>query len=251
MEQAVLANRWTLTMGGYANARRFDDREVGDGTALERSAVLGAFQGVYTDPREPFVAWAQTVEESLQDGANFNALLSLTWRPVSMAEFLVMPAYTYNYGEPRYAGTGQSATDLVFGRLEAMSASVTLRASYTFVPTLTLQTYAQMFLATTHYFEFAHFATPAAGPRPVVHLSDLSPGAPPPVNPDGELGSLAVNVVLMWEYHLGSMLYLVYTRSQNPSIALDPLQVPRLDPAAPTAAPAADVFMVKLAYWIG
>jgi hypothetical protein len=157
----------------------------------------------------------------------------------STLELQVVPSYTYNFGEPRYAGTGQAPTDLVFGRLEAESASVTLRASYT------------LFLATGHYFDYAHFAAPAIGPRPIVRLSDLALGDPPGIIPDFERVSLAVNVVLRWEYHLGSTLYLLYVRSQNPNIALEPLQTPRLDPLAIRSAPATDVLMVKIAYWIG
>lgn len=251
MENAVLDSRWNLTLGGYASASHFDDREVGDGTALERASLLGAIQSVSTDPRRVFVLSAQATEEWLRNGANFSALLGVTWHPASRAELRITPTYTRNFGEPRYAGTGQAPTDLVFGRLHAESAGVTVRASYTFVPTLTLQSYAQLFLASGHYFDYAHFTAPAAGPRPVVNLADLVAGGPPAIRPDFEQASLAVNVVLAWEYHLGSTLYLLYARSQNPNVALNPSLAPRLDVNAVRTAPAADVIMLKIAYWIG
>ena len=146
---------------------------------------------------------------------------------------------------------GQLPADLVFGRLRAQSAGLTLRASYTFLPALTLQTYAQLFLATGHYADYTHFTTFAGGPRLVVHLSDLVPGAAPASSPDFERVSLAVNVVLRWEYYLGSTLYLLYIRSQNPNVALLPSQTPRFDPLVLGTAPAIDVIMLKLAYWIG
>jgi hypothetical protein len=251
MENVVLANRWSLALGGYATAQHFDDREVGDGTALERDMLFGSLQAASTDPRRPLVLSAQTSEEWLPDGGNVGAQLGILWRPASMVELQILPTYSRNFGEPRYAGTGQSSTDLVFGRLHAESLGVTLRAGYTFTPTLTLQAYAQLFLATGHYFDYAHFAAPSSGPRPVVRLSALVPGSAPPVNPDFEQGSLAVNVVLRWEYHPGSILYLLYTRSQNPDVALNPSQVPRFDPSVVRDAPASNVFMVKLSYWIG
>jgi hypothetical protein len=251
MENVVLASRWTLALGGYATAQHFDEREVGDGTALERDALFGSVQAVSTDPRLPFVFSAQGSEEVLADGNNFSAQVGVLWRPASMVELQILPTYTYNFGEPRYAGPGQSPTDLVFGRLYAQSAGATLRASYTFTPTLTLQTYAQLFLASGHYFDDAHFAAPSSGPRPIVRLSALVPGNPPPINPDFEQASLAVNVVLRWEYRLGSTLYLLYTRSQNPNVALDSSQIPILDPGVVRNIPASDVFMVKLVYWIG
>src|SRR4029077_14248419 len=152
----------------------------------------------------PFVLWAQAAEETLPDGVNWNAMLGVTWRPASMVELQILPTDTCNFGEPRYAGAASSPADLVFGRLHAESAGTTLRASYTFTPTLTLQTYAQLFLATGHYFDYAHFMAPPSGPRPVVLLSALVPGNAPAINPDFEQASLAVNVVFRWEYHLGS-----------------------------------------------
>lgn len=250
-ESVILENRWTLTLGGYATATRYDDREVGDGTALERAGMLASVQTIMSDTRRPLVVWAQATEESLADGGNFYGQAAMTWRPLSPLELQLSPLYTYNYGEPRYAGTGQSPTDLVFGRLHAESASLTLRASYTFGPTVFLQTYAQAFFASGHYFAYGHFSTPATGPRPIVHITDLVPGGAPAINPDFEQGSLAVNVVFFWEYLPGSALYLVYARAQNPSVALEPFQGPRLDFGVLGTSPASDTFMIKLAYWHG
>jgi hypothetical protein len=253
MESLVFKSRWMLTLGGYANAAHFDDREVGDGTALERAALLGAVQSVSTDTRSALVLSAQVAEERLENGTNFNAQVGMTWHPFSTAELQFVPSYTYNAGEPRYAGPGTSASDLVFGRLQAESVSLTLRASYTFFPALTLQAYAQAFLAAETYYDYAHFAAPASGPRPTVMLKELqsAPGGPPSVVPDFERASLAVNVVLRWEYRLGSTLYLLYARSQNPNVTLEPFQTPRIDPYVLRNAPATDVLMLKLAYWLG
>ena len=55
-----------------------------------------------------------------------------------------------------------------FGVLRAASVGSTLRATYTFTPRLTLQTYAQIFLAFRHYSDFSSFATSA---RPVTRAA--------------------------------------------------------------------------------
>jgi hypothetical protein len=253
MESLVFESRWMLTLGGYANAAHFDDREVGDGTALERAALLGAVESVSTDSRRSLVLSAQVSEERFANGGNWSAQVGMTWHPWSTAELQVVPSYTYNDGEPRYAGPGASPTDLVFGRLQAQSVSMMLRAAYTFVPALTLQAYAQAFLAAENYYDYAHITAPPSGPRPIVMLSQLeaAPGGPPSVVPDFERASLAINVVLRWEYHLGSTLYLLYARTQNPNVILEPFQTPRIDPYVLRNAPATDVLMVKLAYWLG
>jgi hypothetical protein len=118
------------------------------------------------------------------------------------------------------------------------------------MPTLTLQTFATAFLASGEYFDYGHAATPK-GELPIVWLDELEASAAPALRPDFESASLAINVVLRWEYHLGSTLYLLYARSQNPNVALDPNQSPRLDIASIAAAPATDLIMLKLSYWIG
>lgn len=251
MEHLVFDTWWTLTFGGYANGRYFDDREVGDGTALERAAMLGTFQAITSDSRKPVVVSAQIAEEGLIGGANFNAQLGVSWHPTSSMELQVAPSYTYNYGEPRYAGTGTAANELVFGRLQAKSAGVTVRASCTFLPELTLQSFANAFLASGQYFDYGHVTTQVGGSPPLVWLNDLEPGAAPATRPDFERASLTINVVLRWEYHLGSTLYLLYARTQSPTVSLAPTQSPRLDLNAIRAAPATDLLMLKITYWIG
>ncbi|HMI91192.1 MAG TPA: DUF5916 domain-containing protein, partial [Polyangiales bacterium] len=251
METLVLDGGWVVTVGGQVAGSRFDDREIGDGTALERSELLGVFEAISTDPRLPFVLAAQSAQERMHNGSNFSAQLDVLWRPASMVELQITPAYSDNAGEPRYAGTGTIAEDLVFGHLHARSAGVTLRASYAFSPTLSLQSYAQLFLASGFYYDYRHFSAAPSGPRPVVHLRDLEPGRAPELRPDFERASLALNVVLRWEYHLGSTLYLLYARSQDPDVVLDPERIPQLAPGRIGSAPATDVVMLKLAYWFG
>jgi hypothetical protein len=63
---------------------------------------------------------------------------------------------------------------------------------------------------------------------------------------------LNTNVVLRWEYTLGSTIFLVYTRSQVPSVLLGPGENASLSPSSVSRAPAADVILLKLTYfWAG
>ena len=100
-------------------------------------------------------------------------------------------------------------------------------------------------------FRFQSFSSDPNGPRPLVRLASLTPSAPPGGNPDFEQGALNANVVLRWEWRLGSLLYLVYTRSQVPNVSLGPGDVGALDLGALKRAPAADLFILKLSYWWG
>lgn len=60
---------------------------------------------------------------------------------------------------------------------------------------------------------------------------------------------LNANVVLRWEWRLGSTLYLVYTRAQSPAIGLGPGEKAQLDIGAALRGGAADVFLVKCSLW--
>ena len=89
------------------------------------------------------------------------------------------------------------------------------------------------------------------GPRPIVHLADLRPSPPPLSNPDFEQAALNANVVLRWEWRLGSLFYLVYQRAQVPNVSLGPGEPATLDLGSVGRAPAADVVIVKVSYWWG
>jgi hypothetical protein len=120
---------------------------------------------------------------------------------------------------------------------------------------LTLQTYAQLFLASGHYTNLKQVSlvtqTPTQGPGRVSLASFAASPATSSLTraADFEDAALNVNVVLRWEYHLGSTLFLVYSRSQIPSVNLLPTDVATLRPSAVLRGSAVDVFLIKLSYW--
>ncbi|HET6279407.1 MAG TPA: DUF5916 domain-containing protein, partial [Polyangia bacterium] len=232
----------------------FDDRETGDGTALERAAQLGATLSISSDPRRRVVFSSYTRVDNVPDGYRFEASGQVTFRLLPQLELDVLPTVALSAGEPRYVFQETvdrllGTTSYVFGRQRARSLGATLRASYTFTPELSLQTYAQLFLAAVHYSDFSRAAP--AGFRGRIHLADLTPTTTTR-NPDLQSATLNINVVLRWEYRLGSTLFLVYTRAQNPPVSLTTGSDPRLDPQ-PLARPGSsvDVVLLKLAYWWG
>jgi hypothetical protein len=243
---------WSYFVDIHVRQHRFDDREMGDGAALERPSALGNDTRIQSDPTKLVSFNAHMVTEALGNGGfDFYGSAGVTVRALAQFDVELLPTVTYNRGEPRYVGAGPIAGQYVFGHLEAASAGATLRATYTFSPRLTLQAYSQLFLASGHYSGFLSYQSDPAGPRPTVHLADLHPTQPPGTNPDFEQGALDANIVLRWEWRLGSLLYLVYTRSQVPSVSLAPGEKGTLDVGSLKRAPAADLVIVKLSYWWG
>lgn len=252
--QGKLDNFWRYFFQAHWRQDHFDDREFGDGTALERAGLVGVDARLQTDTTKLVAFGVHARPEELTTGAyNLTADADVVVRVLPQLDFDLGPTFTANVGEPRYVTAGDVLGQYTLGHLDAKSLGATLRATYTFTPRLTLTAYTQMFLASGHYSAFTSYYALPSGPRPVVHLNDLRPAPGPPSwdNPDFEQGAVNVNVVLRWEYRLGSLIYLVYTRSQVPSVSLGPGEVGTLDLGAIGHAPAADLIILKASYWWG
>ena len=238
---------------------RFDDREVGQGTALQRAGYVGGRFELASDPRGTLYATLANQTQYMGAGIySTSAQASVVVHAARQLDIELLPQVTWSAGEYRYARQSVvTATDpFYFGKLMAKSASATLRASYTFTPQLTLQAYAQVFLAVGHFDDLRQVSRPPLGAPPgVVQLSDLA-AAPPPLGtiptPDFQDAALNVNVVFRWEYRLGSTIYFVYSHSQIPTVPVPMMGFANptsLDPRALGHGGTSDVFLLKFSSW--
>jgi uncharacterized protein DUF5916/cellulose/xylan binding protein with CBM9 domain len=258
---------WLLLAADFAPAR-FDDREVGNGTALQRARYFGGRFELATDPRG--LVYATLANQTQIMGAGIygtNTQGSVVVHALRQLDIELLPQITWSAGEFRYARQSvvTDADPYYFGKLTAKSASATLRASYTFTPQLTLQAYAQAFLAIGHFDDMRSIprADAATMLDNVVRLSDLSnpavaaplppPPAPQPPTPDFQDAALNVNVVFRWEYRLGSTIYFVYSHSQIPTVPVPMMgyfaNPTSLDPRAFGHGGTSDVFLLKFSSW--
>ncbi len=240
-------NFWSVFSEVYYFGDRFDDREVGDGTALERSALVGMDLGIKTDPRLPILGSISTETLFVFNGFSFNLNGELSFHVLPQLELQLLPQVTYTFGEPRYVGSTDQPGEYLFGELAARGVGATLRTSYAFTNQLTLQLYAQLLLVAKHYSEFSSYQSNLGDSRPAIRLEDLSPAPQPAVSPDIEETTLNTNAVLRWEFQPGSTLFLVYTRYQAPYLAIDggaELNFQALDNG-----PAANTLWLKASYW--
>jgi hypothetical protein len=181
-------------------------------------------------------------------GASFILDGELTYQPLPRLELQLVPRLVLASGEQRYVSGIREAGEYLFGALRARSVGGTLRASYTFTNRLTLQLYGQLLLIAEHYSDFRSSAIEPSAPRPVIRLADLMAAPAPITNPDHAETSLNLNAVLRWELRPGSTLFLVYSRSQSPELALDN-EPARLEPGALRRGPAHDALRLKLSYY--
>jgi hypothetical protein len=246
-----LKNFSSIFLAANIAPARFDDREIGDGTALERARYTGGRFELASDPRGRLYATLASQLSVIGAGTYAtSAQASLVWHALPQLDIEFLPQVTWAEGEYRLARPVTTATDHFFGKLKANSVSATLRTIYTFTPQLTLQAYAQAFLASGHFDDLRAVA-PMAGDR--VTLSELNAAAPvDPATlsgtPDFQDAALNVNVVFRWEYMLGSTLFLVYAHSQIPTVT-NFMAPARLDPGAFGHGASSDVVLLKFSYW--
>jgi hypothetical protein len=248
---ANLSSFWSFYFNAHLRGAFYDDRETGDGTALERQARAGVSGDFSSDPRRRVTAWLSwTVDVKQGSGILFSADGRLTLRALPQLEFDLLPTARYETGTPRYVATDATAMLYQFGTQSAASVGATLRAAYTFTPELTLQLYTQLFLARVRYGPFFVYPVGPGQRIPLDALMPLDPSVTPP-SADTTTATLNVNVVLRWEYRLGSTLFLVYTRSQNPALTPAPGGAGFEVRPLWQGRAAVDALMLKIAYWWG
>jgi hypothetical protein len=186
----------------------------------------------------------------LENGVSVDAQAPVILRLLPQFAVELTPQVKYSAGEQRFAwhsienSSTNSADPHIFGSLLGRSVSATLRLGYTFTPRLSLQTFAQLFLAAEHYTDFREASRSVTR----VRAADLVPVATAPTDADSESAALNINVVLRWEYRLGSTLFIVYSRSQTPDIPLGGSEA-ALRISGIGSAPAVDTLLAKLSYW--
>ncbi len=243
-------NFWEARAAVGVRARRFDDREVGDGTALERDATAWVRARLISDPRAKVAFTAGGQYATIAGGVSANADATVTWRVLPQLDVELTPQMSIAKGEPRYAVDGAISGAHLYAPLDASNVSATVRTIYTFTPRLSLQGYAQAFLASGHYGPLS--VGPVSGLGSVVRRSDLVPTTEgPSSNPDFQQGAMNINALVRWEYRLGSIVSLVYARTQYPKVVLGPQENGALDFRSIGRAPSVDLFYLKLSYFWG
>ena len=207
-------------------ARYFDDRETGDGTALQRPASAG----VDRRGRHRSAAAADGVAVRARrlrrgGGVIFGLSGRLTLRALPQLELDVHPDRRLRERRAALRREGRAA---LAPRTDAISVRHADRGQpgrdaargLHLHPELSLQLYTQLFLARVHYGPCFTVTQPAGGR---VRLADLPPTRRPPGrSPTRERATLNINLVLRWEYRLGSTLFVVYTRAQDPALTPAP-----------------------------
>jgi hypothetical protein len=246
-------NFWTANATLTYLPSMMDDRATRGGPMIRVPAVRVANFGVGSDSRRMITAhYALSLEnESFGGGHNVVQQLSMSVRPASFLLITAGPTLNSLVASHQFVAqvndtlaTNTFGAHYVMARLSQTTLSAETRVNWTFTPALSLQVYAQPFVAAGHYSSFAEVTrSGSAELRPYADVSSLG-------DPDFNVRSLRGNAVLRWEYKPGSAVYLVWQQLRSGSVPQGDFEL-RRDVSAIFREPVTNVLLVKATYWIG
>jgi hypothetical protein len=210
-----LANFWELGGGTWRDFERtYDDLETRGGPLVGIPIGQSWWFWMNTDSRK----WWQ-INPSIEGGDTRDGHYSyyglwLSFQPKSNIELSGGPGYMRSDGVSRWLDSltdenGKRTGD-IFGEQHMRRFDMTLRGTWTFTKNLSLQVYAQPFMAAVDYRSFKKLISPDR-----FEYVDTTVFKESDYQPDFNWKSFNSNVVLRWEYRPGSTLFLVWTQSRD------------------------------------
>jgi hypothetical protein len=280
---AEFLNYWNLRSFAIHHPTVLDDRLTRGGPVVMRTGYNYAQVEVSTDARQRavFDINVQTSKGIGSDTHSFGIQPGVALKPAANVFISLSPSYSYDEDPAQYLEAVADTTAksfygnrYVFAFLKSHTLSLDTRVNWTFTPNLTLQIFAQPFIASGAFSSFREFVAPRAA-RKVIYGQDVgtivrtpataTSGATYTVDPDGTAGpaspftfadpdftfrSLIGNAVLRWEYRPGSTVFFVWTQNRTGSDTNGEFDFGRQRTQIFRDRPT-NVFQVKINYWLG
>jgi hypothetical protein len=271
-------NYWNLRTFVIHDVPSFDDRLTRGGPVVKRAGYDLVDVEVSTDARSSAVFdFEAQMRRDIGDPTHGLTLSpGLALKPAANIFIQLSPSFQRSENSAQYVtavadptATAFYGTRYVFAYVRTKTVSLDTRVNWTFTPTLTLQLYAQPFVASGAYSSFREFAAPRAM-RKLVYGQDVgtiaydASSAMYTVDPDGGGAAPAFNIdnpdftdtslrgtaVLRWEYRPGSTLYFVWTQERFGEDAAGNFDFTSARQGIYRDRPT-NVFQIKATYWIG
>jgi hypothetical protein len=240
-------NYYTTSFGLNVNGAPFRDRITRGGPGVYGNANLSSWQSFGTDGRKAVSAfWNSYVENDRKGTMRINLGPSLTWRPSTATSISAGFRYNINNDDAQWVTNERAdeGTRYVFGRLKQRTSAFTFRVNYTLTPDLSIQSYAEPFVSAGDYSDYKLLVNG----RSPEHRDRYRPydytG-----NADFNIRSFRTTNVLRWEYRPGSSLFVVWQQNRSGFQDAGNFNFGR-DFGGVFSAPAHNVFLVKLSYWL-
>ncbi|GMV06636.1 MAG: hypothetical protein AMXMBFR53_29120 [Gemmatimonadota bacterium] len=269
-------NYWSVNLGLTHDFAALDDRLTRGGPLARTLAGNQLSFGGSSDFSRPYTfrgngrfQWDEAGGRQVSFGGSVGMKPSSTW------ELSLGPRISVNEAAAQYVTRVEDATAssthgrrYVFADLKQTTLSIDTRLNLTFTPDLTLEIYAQPFLASGDYGALKELRAPRSFDfdRYGLDRGSISVDAEGDylIDPDGTGPAAAFTVsdrdfsrvslrgtgVLRWEWRPGSTLFLVWQQSRADELDGGRFEFGR-GSRAMFGADADNVFMLKATYWIG
>ena len=254
-----------------------DDRLSRGGPVLGRVGFDLVSLGLSTDPRGTAVWNVQSGHSLGFDGSrSWSFTPGVAIKPAGNVFVQLSPRWNWSEDPAQYVTTVKDPTAAafggsryVFGYITTRTLSLETRVNWTIRPEMTLQLFAQPFVASGDYDSFREFAAPRSYDKleygrnlgtiarsATTSRYTVDPDAAGPasafsfVDPNFTSRSLRGTAVLRWEYRPGSTMFFVWTQQRSGGDTAGDIDF-RRDSRALVADRPDNVFLVKATYWLG
>lgn len=270
---AQLSNHWGLGAGISFNRDQWSVRALRGGPALRSDPSTAMWAYVDSDSRRRVSVGssAEVVTVPATNGYRAFARVATRVEAASNLEVAVEPSFSVVEDDSQYIDQVEdSAGELRYlvGRIRQTTAALTLRVAWTLSPRLSLQAYAQPFLASGDYESYREVTNPSAA-SPAARTTTLGAGdlmlrdetysvdrdrdgaaEYSFSRPDFGVAELRSTLVLRWEYRPGSALFAIWSHGQAGSDEVGEFGLDR-GLSRLSGAEAEDLVMIKANYWLG
>ncbi len=274
-----LANFWNVNSFIIVKPTTDDDRLTRGGPVVRSYGWWYSQGNISTDNRKRVVLGLRpSISQGKEGGRSHSLRGDVTFKPASNLLVSVAPGYSRDQSTAQFVRRFSDPTAthfanqrIVFSDITQTTVSLDTRLAATFTPTLTLELFAQPFIATGDYENYKEFVRPRElgkhvfDTRQITEVrgrdgavtgytldpdSDAATGNFQFDNPDFNVRSLRGNAVLRWEYRPGSTLFLVWQQQRSASAPIGEFDFSRDGDKLFGARPE-NTFLVKVSYWLG
>ncbi|HSM03035.1 MAG TPA: DUF5916 domain-containing protein [Longimicrobiales bacterium] len=278
-------NNWGANMDLSLNPDTYSRTATRGGPVMLDPGSWRVSTRMNTDRRKAvnFSANVQYRSGFQESGDEFSIGGGIEMRPTANTEIAVQPRWSSENNAAQYVTTSDAlffgptyGNRYLFAELERKSLSMETRLNVSFSPALTFQLFAQPLLSSGDYVRYRQLAEAGTYDFLEFQEGDVSGDGmgcvggticrddtdEQYVDFDGDgvadesfgdrdfnVRSLVGNAVLRWEYRPGSTVFLVWQRQQRGSVAVGDFDFGR-DWGGLWDAPAENVFIVKMNYWL-
>jgi len=270
-------NYWSVNLGLNHDFAALDDRLTRGGPLARKLEKNQLSFGGSSDFSKPYTLRANGRYEWDEAGGWQGSLgTSFGIKPASTWELSLGPRVSFNHSAAQYVTQHEDplaaatyGARYIFADLAQTTISMETRLNLTFSPNLTLEMYAQPFMASGNYgalkelraprtFEFDEYGVDMGTIRRdsdgYYYIDPDGPGGPAGefsvYDRDFNRVSLRGTGVLRWEWRPGSTLFLVWQQSRSDYMEGGDFNFGR-DVRSMWNADTKNVFMFKVTYWLG